>query len=231
MTSPLLGVGVIVVVGIVAVMLRRNREASDEQIRMRPAEEPDEAPLGMPDAEPAEAELEGDEADEEEDAIDAVKVALSSDGHAFAPHRHGVVIAPQRHFRTSRQAGDDGSRMIPAAHDEDIQPPIHLAKGDLIAARVVKGSPDLAPWRLETLGRDRDLVVWPFETEDAAHAACELLAARVVRAPADRDGDPVEITDEDFEQAQAELEAALHALENPTADDEIQHPPGTGPAR
>ncbi len=226
MTSPLIGVGVIVVVGVLAMLLRRGRDASDAMTRPTTFEEIEEAPLPEPGA--AEA---GDDDEDDADAIDAEKVALSSDGHAFAPHRHGVVIAPQRHFSTARPSGDDGSRMLPAASEEDIQPPIHLAKGDLIAARVVKGSPDLAPWRLETLGRDRDLVVWPFETEDAANAAYTLLDRRVVQPPRDRDGDPLPVTDEDFEQAQAELEAAMHALDNPTEDDEIQHPPGGGPGR
>jgi hypothetical protein len=227
-TSPLVGVVVIVVVGFLAVMLRRGRGERDEQVTMPADTEHDGTPTDEGDA----TSVSGpDDEDDDEDEIDAEKVALSSDGHAFAPHQHGVVIAPQRHFRTSRQAGDDGSRMIPAAADEDIQPPIHLARGDLIAARVVKGSPDLAPWRLETLGRDRDLVVWPFETEDGAHAAEALLHRRIVRPPLDRDGDPIPVTDEDFEQAQAELEAAMHALENPTEDDEIVKPTDGGPGR
>jgi hypothetical protein len=95
-----------------------------------------------------------------------------------------------------RQAGDYGLRMLPAAEESDLQPPIQLSPGDLIAARVVRGSAGLAPWRLQTLGRDRDLVVWPFETEDAAEAA------------------------------HAELEQALHTLENPTPDDEMPSPRG-----
>jgi hypothetical protein len=215
MISPWVGVVGIVVVGAAAMMLRRGGEPRDETVRMPAGDEPDEAPVDLARA---------DEAGEEEEE-GAEHLALTSDGHAFAPQGRGVVIAPQRHFRSSRPAGDDGSRMTPAPDESDMQPPLLLSPGDLIAARVVRGSPDLDPWRLETLGRDRDLVVWPFETQDAAEAAHALLDRRgVVKPLVDRDGDAVGITDADFEEAQAELERTLDAFNAPTKDDEIPHP-------
>ena len=166
---------------------------------------------------------EGDEGDDEDP--DAEHLALTSDGHAFTPRGHGVLIAPQRHFH-AKPRGDDESMLLRGSDEVDPQPPVMLSPGDLIAARVVRGSPDLDPWRVETLGRDRDLVVWPFETREAADTAHALLERRIVRPLRDADGDPVEIGDADFDEAQAELERALDALNAPTEDDEIP-PPGT----
>ena len=56
-----------------------------------------------------------------------------------------------------------------------------LSAGDLVAARVKRGAPDLDPWRLEGLGREHEMVMWSFETEEAARTALGLPEERVVR--------------------------------------------------
>ncbi|MFI5372523.1 MAG: hypothetical protein ACHQ52_13270 [Candidatus Eisenbacteria bacterium] len=220
MTSPWIGVIGVVAVGVVAMMLRRSR-GGDEQVTMPPAAaEMDEPPMSGSDA-PVMA----TGADEDTDEADAEHLALTSDGLAFAPHGHGVVIAPQTHFR--RPTGDDAGTMRSGGEEANPQPPVFLSPGDLIAARVVRGSPDLDPWRLETLGRDRDLVVWAFETRDAADAAHALLERRAVRPARDADGEPIVVGDEDFDAAQAELERTLHELSAELPDDD--EPAGHAP--
>jgi hypothetical protein len=93
-----------------------------------------------------------------------------------------------------------------------------LGRGDLIAARVVRGAPDHDPWRLEVLGRDREYRAWRFETEEAARAASVLVTGRVVRAPRDPDGEPVTIGDADYVAArrqEEEIEAELATMPEP----------------
>jgi hypothetical protein len=210
MTSPLVGVVLIVVVGVVAFVLRRSLGSRDESVSL-PATDVEPGPAhdaGVP--------VEPD--DDEED--DGLHLALTSDGLAFAPQGRGVLIAPQRHFhRAPRGAADDGSGAPPAGESEQ-QHPILLSPGDLVAARVVRGSPDLDPWRLETLGRDRDLAVWPFETRDAAEAAHALLDQRIVRPVMDAGGEPVPVGDADFEEAQDALERTLSELNADLPDDD-----------
>ena len=215
MTSPLVGVGLIVGVGVVAFLLRRARGARDESVT-----------LPEPMAAPAHEPVEPEPADSDDDEDD-LHVALSSDGLAFAPQGRGVLIAPQRHFRGA-PPGADAVSGGSAGDQGPEQHPILLSPGDLIAVRVVRGSPDLDPWRLETLGRDRDLVVWPFETHDAAEAARTLLDQRIARSAVDADGEPVPVTDADFEAAQDELERTLNELNAGLPDD---HDPAGGSAR
>jgi hypothetical protein len=215
MTSPLIGVGLIVVVGALAFVLRRSRGSRDETVVLPATPDAPEETL-----EPARIEPR----DGEDDDAETEHVALTSDGLAFAPHGHGVLIAPQRLFHT--RPGSAGS--LPGVETSDLQRPVPLSPGDLVAVRVVRGSPDLDPWRLETLGRDRDLVVWPFETRDAAEAARALLEQRIVRAARDADGEPVVVTDHDFESAQDELERTLNEL---NADLPDEHDPATGRER
>ena len=210
MTSPLVGVALIVGVGVVAFLLRRSRGERDESVTLP-------EPVATPEHELVASERD----DPDEDEADDLHVALSSEGLAFAPHGRGVLIAPQRHFRgAGADAGSGGS----LGGETPEQHPILLSPGDLIAVRVVRGAPDLDPWRLETLGRDRDLVVWPFETRDAAEAARTLLDQRIVRPVLDADGEPVPVTDADFEAAQDELERTLNELNAELPDDD--DPPG-----
>jgi hypothetical protein len=216
MTSPLVGVGLVALVGVLAFVLRRTRGASDERVVMP------ETTMEIP-GDTANVANAGGELDDEDDTP---FIALSSDGHAFTPQGRGVLIAPQRHFRGTRPAGGDATRSPFEMEVADPQPPVLLSPGDLVAARVVRGSADLDPWRLETLGRDRDLVVWPFETRDAAEAAHTLLDQRIVRPMTDPDGEPVQVTDADFETAQDELERTLNELNTglPEDDDHTSPP-------
>lgn len=208
MTSPLVGVALIVGVGVVAFLLRRARGARDESVTLP-------EPVATPEHERAES---GPD-DPDEDEADDLHVALSSEGLAFAPQGRGVLIAPQRHFHGASPGADPGSGGSPSGETPE-QHPVLLSPGDLIAVRVVRGAPDLDPWRLETLGRDRDLVVWPFETRDAAEAARTLLDQRIVRPVMDEDGEPVPVTDGDFETAQDELERTLNELNAELPDDD-----------
>lgn len=210
MTLPLVGVGLIVAVGVVAFVLRRAMGSRDERVAM---------PESAAEA-PGDAAHDAEAASEPEDGDDAPLIALSSDGHAFTPQGRGVLIAPQRHFHGTRAAGDDVPPPPFESEPTDPQPPVLLSPGDLVAARVVRGAPDLDPWRLETLGRDRDLVVWPFETRDAAEAAHALLDQRIVRPVRDADGEPIPVTDADFETAQDELERTMNELSADLPDDD-----------
>lgn len=146
-------------------------------------------------------------------------IAFTSDGLAFVPRPHGVLIAPANKVHAARVGGEDGPGM--EAGSSEPHAPVLLKAGDLIAARVRRGAPDLDPWRLETLGRDRDLTAWIFEVQEAAEAARQLLAQRVVQPPRDEHGDPIPVGDEDFWVAERELEQTLADLDRPDpADDD-----------
>jgi len=97
---------------------------------------------------------------------------------------------------------------------------IVLQVGDLIGTRVVRGAPDVDPWRLETLGRDRDLTEWSFETEEGARAAQETLERLVVRPQFDAEGEPVPVGDEDFWVAEQERMRTLAEIELPDEPEE-----------
>jgi hypothetical protein len=89
------------------------------------------------------------------------------------------------------------------------KPGEHLDVGDLRGVRVVRGAVGVDPWRLEALGRDGEYRAWPFETEDAARAAGELLRTRIVRAPVDEDGTPRVPDEYDYLQALAIIEGGI----------------------
>jgi len=139
-------------------------------------------------------------------ADDEEAVAATSDGWAFVPHRDTV-------------------QLLPVGTEEGWNAKTHLAPGDLISARVKRGSPDLDPWRLEALGRDHDYQSWSFETESAALAAFDLVKRLSVRPPTDKHGDPIPVGDEDFFVAQRKLEesAAQSTYDDPEElDDETR---------
>jgi len=148
-----------------------------------------------------------EEAAEGDDEGSDETVAVSSDGWSFVPvgDRDKVQLVPPR-------VPDELAREAGRASLEQ------LGRGDLIAARVVRGAPDHDPWRLEALGRDREYRAWRFETEEAARAAAALVTARVVRALRDRDGEPVVVGDADFaaaRQQDEEIEAELATMPEP----------------
>ena len=64
-------------------------------------------------------------------------------------------------MNAARTGDDEAPVLFGAAGDTpEHHVPVMMKPGDLIAARVRRGAPDLDPWRLETLGRDRDLTAW-----------------------------------------------------------------------
>jgi hypothetical protein len=160
---------------------------------------------------------------EEGDLIEAV--AITTDGWAFVPVSSGVELVPPGEDEESWSANDErkGTSFRTAGQHAPVNPHtgkrmVHwkpgepLGTGDLIAARVVRGAPDVDPWRLEALGRDYDYRSFGFETEDGARTALDLVSERIVRAPRDGSGEPIPVGAEDFAVARRkfdETEAAL----------------------
>jgi len=121
-------------------------------------------------------------------------IAITIEGWSFVPDGHGIRLLPP--------PGGEGHAM-------------RLDVGDSIGARVVRGSDSFDPWRLESLGRDHDYHAWFFETRDAADAALHLVERRIMRPARDADGDPLTITDADFDAARERDEETERALDAP----------------
>jgi hypothetical protein len=206
-----------VVVALFALMLRKMGGQADGGAT--PASPPetlaDDSPL-PPDP------IDEDEEDEGPEGM----IAVTSDGLAFVPRDHGVLVAPAHRVRATH----DDSADAPAFSSGDAEAPpqasVMLKPGDLIAARVRRGAPDLDPWRLETLGRDRDLTAWVFEVQEAAEAARDVLQRQVVQPPRDEHGDPIPVGDEDFWVAERELEQTFADLDRPDPPDGDDAPHG-----
>lgn len=195
MNPALEGLGLVALVAALAWFMRGKR--GDEETRM-PATEPV---------------AENPETDLEEELELTEVAAVTSDGRAFVPDGKRVTLMPPSRPKdvVSADVADRREAMLPV-DDATGEPvvrsrPEHLDPGDFIAARVRRGAPGVDPWRLEALGRDRNLVEYAFETEEAARAACELVTSRIVRPPRDQEGDPIAVGDEDFETARREQEA------------------------
>lgn len=206
--SALLAIIAVVAVAVLGLLLRRASvtppgTSSPEDASPPPAFDPDDL-----DAEP------GDDAASDETA------AVTSDGWAFLPvgDRDRVQLVPPR---------------VPVEPVEGIGKtvPEHLARGDLIAARVARGAPDHDPWRLEALGRDHEYRAWRFETEEAARAALALVASRVVRIPRDPDGEPVPVRDTEFAEARKREEEIEAELAMPPDEPDPRSDPGPEPLR
>ncbi len=152
--------------------------------------------------------------------------AVTSDGWAFVPRGEGLELVPpgEDDELLREQAERHGSKQIAqAAAAAPINPQTgrrlvfwrpgeHLSPGDLIAARVVRGAPDVDPWRLEALGRDDDYRPFAFETEEAARVALELVTGRIVRPRRDEHGDPMPVGVEDFVVARRKYDETEQAL-------------------
>jgi len=196
-----------ILVALFAFILRRAGSKRDAATTSAPV--PDDSEVSLP---PDPVSADEEEVDESEGMI-----AFTSDGLAFVPRPHGVLIAPAHKVNAARTGSEDAP--VEAGSSEH-HAPVLLKQGDLIAARVRRGAPDLDPWRLETLGRDRDLTAWIFEVQEAAEAARELLAQRVIQPPRDELGDPIPVGDEDFWVAERELEQTLADLDRPDPVDD-----------
>jgi hypothetical protein len=157
-------------------------------------------------------------------------LAITSDGLAFMPRAHGVKVLPAadaREVYASLHGGRQPSvRPEQGSYDDAADGPMprgmsfELSAGDLVAARVIRGAPDLDPWRLEGLGREHEMVMWTFETEEAARTALGLLEQRVVRPRRDEDGDPIPVGAEDWLVAERNILETIEQLAMPDDDEE-----------
>lgn len=124
--------------------------------------------------------------DEEWEVGDAAAVTV--DGLAFIGEEHGVSLVPT----------PDPMSSAPGP----IVPIEFLRHGDFSGARVVRGAPDVDPWRLELLGPEGEYLTFGFAGEQAARGALELLESRaVMEYVTDDDGRPIAPSAEQFEEA------------------------------
>jgi hypothetical protein len=199
-----------VIAGVVAIALFMRRGSGDERVTLAdaPGGDADAADDGGGAGEPG--------------AEDDAPLVVESDGHVWLPALSGL-----RRLWLGDEEADPA--LIAAGYvDRDAfdrlraearrrggggltGEPFH--PGDFSAARIVRGTPGVDPWRLETLGPDGEYVHFGFETEDAARAALELLERhRIVRRPLDEDGEPVPAARGDFEEARRRAEDTERAL-------------------
>lgn len=214
MNSGLLVVVVLALIAAAAFLMKRS--SGDETIAppRRAADDGDDTGEAIGDA---------DEDEDEHHDLPAEALAITSDGLAFLPRAHGVKVLPAADAREVYAALHGGRRpaIRRAEHgsyldSEDTPMPrgmsYELSAGDLVAARVVRGAPDVDPWRLEGLGRDHELLTWSFETDEAARTALALLEERVVRPRKDSDGEPIPVGAEDWLAAERNLLETAEAL-------------------
>lgn len=226
MTSPLIGVGLIALVAVGALLLRRSR-GGDETIdaRATDADTPGHEAGGL--TRSAEStDVGGDAAPDPES-----RVLVTLEGVALVEWRGHVRQVPLAHggeapdwLRDGIEAGSIPWRLANPAYSASVAGPsaresgVGMNAGDFTAARV-RHAED-GSWRLETLGRDGDFGFFPFHREETAHAALAMLeASRIVRDAIDADGDPIHYSVEDFEEArrlyeQTERELALSGDED-----------------
>ena len=147
--------------------------------------------------------------DDDDDDETSETAAITSDGWSFVPvgDRDKVKLVPPRVVDPDH---------VPGRATQE-----QLGRGDLIAARVKRGAPDHDPWRLEGLGRDHEYRAWRFETEEAARAALDLVARRVVRLPKDEGGEPIAIGDADLSEARRREEELENELANMSDVEEL----------
>lgn len=215
MNSGLLVVLAVALIGAVAFFMKRM--SGDESIPSPGSGRPRE---GAGDADDG---LEAGEEDDGDHDLPAEALAITSDGLAFLPRTHGVKVLPAADAREVYAALHGGRRPSVRREEhasytdtEDAPMPrgmsYELSAGDLVAARIVRGAPDVDPWRLEGLGRDHEMLVWSFETQEAAHTAHELLVQRVVRPRKDELGEPIPVGAEDWIAAERNLLETAEAL-------------------
>ena len=171
--------------------------------------------------------LDDDTGPDEEGLVEAA--AVTSDGWAFVPRGQGLELVPPgvEEEQVESEGSDAAKHALETAPVNPQtgkrlvfwRPGEHLAGGDLIAARVVRGAPSVDPWRLEALGRDYDYRAYAFETQEAALTALELVQTRIVRLPRDEHGDPIPVGAEDFAVARRQHEETEQALAMEPEDD------------
>lgn len=170
----------------------------------------------------------------------AGRAPMSTEGIAFVPRSHGILLLPLVESEETpdwlARALDSSSVPYTVLNDlyfsgagggaRPSLPGITLVTGDVTAARVVRGAGGADPWRLETIGRDGDFGFHPFATREGAEAALELLVDHeVVQSRVDEDGNSVPASPEDFEEARRRYEQTESELAIQVDDDE---PPREG---
>src|SRR5262245_8887049 len=209
MNSPLVILAVIVLAALLAWVMRMSnpRANTDAAAGDAPAPAPEEA------AEPEEA--------------DEIEVAVTSDGEVLIPYGHSlrvVLIAEPNQMAEHKE--DIAAGIVSLDAEERARlgrrgAGATIQVGDFTAARVHRGRADVAPWLVETLGRDGDYGFLPFESEEGARAALALIeVVGIVRRPLDEEGRVVPSSPEDFEDAlrryeQTERELALGDPDEP----------------
>ena len=133
--------------------------------------------------------LDAGEGEEEEEELEFDESAcVTVDGIAFIGEEHGVSLVPT----------PDPMSSAPGP----IVPIEFLRHGDFSGARVVRGAPDVDPWRLELLGPEGEYLTFGFAGEQAARGALALLESRdVMEYVTDDDGRPIAPSAEQFEEA------------------------------
>ncbi len=198
----------IAVVAVLALLMRAAGKSRDEQIKLPDEVEAAAARLGAPAGEDSARQRDAwDAADDDDDEDSAAPASVTSDGWTFVLHGRDVRLMPP----ANPESADESHRI-------EWRGPEHLVPGDLIGARVKRGAPDIDPWRLEALGRDRDYRAWPFETEEAARAALAMVE-HVVRPPRNDDGETAALRAEDFELARVEHQRTEEELASMPEDE------------
>jgi hypothetical protein len=200
-------------VALIAWVMRRMAAGGDDQIRMP-------SPEAEGEGGPSRAWVE-----EEEEGGGSELLAVTSDGRVFVPDGAAVRLIPIGDPARSEEIREDiEAGMMAAGSAERAQlqqmrsatagkPGWALDAGDFTAARIRRGAAGVVPWRLETLGRDGDYGFFPFEAEDGARAAIDLLEHRgIVQRPLDDDGRPIPASPEDFEEARRRYDETERAL-------------------
>jgi hypothetical protein len=213
-------IGAAAVMAVVATLMRRGSVSDDDFVA---------PPEGARPPEPSGAVVVEDDGfegllDDDESEPDAATVlAVTSDGQVFMPmgadvrllplgDSHAVIASGQvrwEQVRDSILAGakrSDGSGGMPG---------IQLDVADFSAGRVVRGAPDIDPWRLELLGLDGEYQPYAFETQDAATIALGMLERmQIIKRPLDDDGVPIPVPAEQYETARREFEDTFEELSN-----------------
>ena len=220
MPSPWLALGLIAVVAVLSLLLRRPWGAKDEISGRLP---PPRDPVDFDDED---SEIDEDDEDDEDDASDPKeRIPVTVEGIALV--RTGAQIAlisiVQSEEMPEWVRGGIEDSSVPyqfynqiygmAAHGwHGAKPGMILNAGDFTAARVRRDS-GAGSWRLETLGRDGDFGFFPFETESGARIALAMLQRLgIVQVHLDDDLNPIPPTPEDFEEARRRYDETERAL-------------------
>jgi hypothetical protein len=158
----------------------------------------------------------GDDDGDEQGGESGHIIAVTADGEAFVPHRHAVRLIPPEEQGEAWKVGA-GIKSSNLRGEQALAMSWHA--GDFTGARVVHGSADEPPWRLEALGRDGEYTHYGFETREGAEAARKLFEQLgVVQLGEDEDGRLMPPSAEQFEEARRIYKETEAALEMP--DDE-----------